>query len=87
MKTMMYRFDYDSEADEVSETVDIDHMNDLGGITVNGPGLNHPLDIRAAIEWCKEHQSKNLFHYYWLSTRWWFENEDDALLFALKWGA
>lgn len=38
-----------------------------------------------AKRWCQNHQSINRFYFHYTNTRWWFENKDDALHFALVW--
>ena len=52
--------------------------------TVIGPSRENSED---AYRWCKAHESDYEFHTVPKdSTReWYFENEQDALLFALKW--
>ena len=41
-------------------------------------------NIRDAAQWCKQ-QPGGLFYYHFSNTRWWFQREEDALIFALKW--
>ena len=41
--------------------------------------------IEPAKKWCQEHPSNGKFYYHYTNTRWWFEKEEDALLFALRW--
>ena len=50
---------------------------------IKGPGTN---DFPKAFDWCTEHKSTGMFYTAPLGN-WWFEHEDDALLFALKWSA
>ena len=42
--------------------------------------------VGEAKRWCQQHPSKNKFYFHYTNTRWWFENKDDALHFALVWG-
>lgn len=42
--------------------------------------------IKAAHAWCVLHPSKGRFYHHYTNTRWWFEDENDALMFTLKWG-
>jgi hypothetical protein len=42
--------------------------------------------IEAAHTWCCYQQSYGRFYRHYTNTRWWFEHEQDALYFALKWG-
>lgn len=46
------------------------------------PGILN--NINSAYWWCKNHQSIGKFHHTMLY--WYFEVEEDALLFTLKWG-
>lgn len=39
-----------------------------------------------AHRWCKEQESDGRFYWHYTNTRWWFEKEEDAMMFALKWG-
>ena len=43
-------------------------------------------DISKAHLWCKNHDSDGRFYWHYTNTRWWFEKEEDAMMFALKWG-
>ncbi len=39
------------------------------------------------IKWCKQYKSKGMFYYqYTIHPVWYFELEEDALMFAIKWG-
>lgn len=40
--------------------------------------------FKEAHEWCKQNGSLEGFYHHYTNTRWWFESEDDALLFKLK---
>lgn len=42
--------------------------------------------IQAAKRWCQQNPGKGRFYFHYTNTRWWFEFEDDALVFALTWG-
>lgn len=35
--------------------------------------------------WCKRQSSNGRFYRYYMSFTWYFENEEDATLFALRW--
>lgn len=35
--------------------------------------------------WCQRHESAGKFYRYYGSSIWWFENKEDALIFALRW--
>lgn len=35
--------------------------------------------------WCRAYPSDGLFYHHYTNTRWWFEKEEDAVAFALKW--
>jgi hypothetical protein len=41
--------------------------------------------VKEAKKWCQDHISHNKFYFHYTNTRWWFENKDDALHFALVW--
>lgn len=41
--------------------------------------------VDEAKRWCQQHPSTNRFYFHYTNTRWWFENKDDALHFALVW--
>ena len=40
---------------------------------------------REAAIWCRRHPSSGHFYNHYTNTRWWFENEGDAILFTIKW--
>ena len=40
--------------------------------------------IEQAHEWCNAQESAGLFYHHYTNTRWWFEKEEDAVFFALK---
>jgi hypothetical protein len=42
--------------------------------------------VQPAHVWCTLQPSKGRFYRHYTNTRWWFEFEQDALFFALKWG-
>lgn len=50
--------------------------------TVNAPLYEH---VQEASMWCRAHPSTGRFYNHYTNTRWWFEKEEDALLFALTW--
>lgn len=35
--------------------------------------------------WCQRNSSKGRFYRYFGANSWWFENEQDAVLFVLRW--
>lgn len=41
--------------------------------------------VPEAVKWCRENGSDSKFYNHYTNTRWWFENPDDAILFALWW--
>jgi len=43
--------------------------------------------MKDAKKWCQQNVSKGKFYFHYTNTRWWFEFEDDALVFALIWGS
>ena len=40
--------------------------------------------INEVHQWCNKYESTGRFYYHYTNTRWWFEFEEDAILFALK---
>ena len=42
-------------------------------------------NVRAAAEWCRNQPGTGKFYNHYTNTRWWFEHEQDAVLFALRW--
>ena len=42
--------------------------------------------VNNAKHWCQQQSSDSKFYFHYTNTRWWFENKDDALHFALVWG-
>lgn len=42
-------------------------------------------DIKDAVKWCREYPSDGNFYNHYTNTRWWFEKENDAIMFALRW--
>ena len=53
----------------------------VNGYIILGPSLEK---FDNAVEWCRAHKSDG--HYSTVrGIYWWFENEEDALLFTLKW--
>jgi len=49
--------------------------------------IHYTIDREQKREWCKSQESNSYFYYHYASRYWWFENEQDALLFTLKWGS
>lgn len=45
-------------------------------------GYRDRLDAHA---WCVKYPSDGKFYHHYTNTRWWFEKESDALMFALTW--
>lgn len=43
-------------------------------------------DIKEAHMWCRAQESDGKFYHHYTNTRWWFEKDEDAMMFALKWG-
>lgn len=43
--------------------------------------------VKEAKKWCEEYQSDGRFYHHYTNTRWWFEREEDAMMFSLRWGA
>lgn len=41
--------------------------------------------MQEAHTWCKDQPSSGKFYHHYTNTRWWFECEEDAVFFALKW--
>jgi len=41
--------------------------------------------ISKAKNWCDHYHLSTRYYYHYTNTRWWFEHEQDAMLFALKW--
>lgn len=41
--------------------------------------------MTSAKKWCQQHPSVGKFYYHYTNTRWWFEDKNDALHFALVW--
>jgi len=40
--------------------------------------------INEAGKWCREHDSDGRFYNHYTNTRWWFEKEEDAIWFRLR---
>jgi len=36
-------------------------------------------------DWCKEQNFKGKHYYHWSDAKWYFEHEEEATLFALRW--
>ncbi len=41
--------------------------------------------MKAAMRWCDHYHLSTHYYYHYTNTRWWFEDEQDAFLFALHW--
>ena len=50
--------------------------------TVTAPKIHN---IHQAKLWCQRNGSNGRFYFHYTNTRWWFENEQDALAFSLTW--
>ncbi len=50
-------------------------------IKIRGP---HPHKRDAKI-WCQRQNSNGRFYYHYASSNWWFENQQDAVVFKLVW--
>ena len=42
--------------------------------------------VKEAHAWCAAQESTGYFYHHFTNTRWWFEHEQDAILFALAFG-
>jgi hypothetical protein len=42
-------------------------------------------NVQEAKRWCQQHPSKCKFYFHYTNIRWWFEDKNDALHFALVW--
>lgn len=42
-------------------------------------------EARLAGLWCRQHPSTGRFYNHYTNSRWWFEDEKDALLFSIRW--
>lgn len=51
--------------------------------TSPGPNIYHAEEAK---KWCQQQPSLGKFYFHYTNTRWWFENKEDALHFALVWG-
>jgi hypothetical protein len=51
-------------------------------ITVQAPDRSL---TREAHAWCRQQPSRGRFYHHYTNTRWWFESELDAIMFALRW--
>jgi len=40
--------------------------------------------IKEAHKWCVQQESKGCFYHHYTNTRWWFQYEKDAIMFAIK---
>ena len=36
--------------------------------------------------WCRLQPSNGKFYYHYAGDHWWFQNEQDAIMFKLRWG-
>lgn len=62
---------------------------DKGKIKIEWTPVSAPTDGNAAYKamtWCEDHHSTGEFYFEFVNHNWYFENESDALLFALRWG-
>jgi len=41
--------------------------------------------IKQSHKWCVEQESTGHFYHHYTNTKWWFENSEDAIMFALTW--
>jgi hypothetical protein len=53
-----------------------------GWYAIKAPTL---ANVKHAHEWCRMQESSGRFYRHYTNTRWWFEIEADAVLFALRW--
>lgn len=49
-------------------------------VTAEAP---HDDRVKDAHKWCVDYESTGGFYYHYTNTRWWFEFEEDAIIFAL----
>ncbi len=53
---------------------------------VMAPSITKQKGVQHVIDWCRVHMSEGQFYFqYSTHSRWYFELERDALLFAMKW--
>jgi hypothetical protein len=45
--------------------------------------LNHDVSVLMIAQWCDEHVG--IEHHVWTGGYWWFETEQAAMMFALRW--
>ena len=50
--------------------------------TVSPPKIHQQQEAK---RWCQLQPSNGRFYFHFSNTRWWFEQEADALMFALRW--
>lgn len=50
--------------------------------TVTSPEIHK---VSEAKKWCQNQDSNGRFYFHYTNTRWWFEYEQDALLFSIAW--
>lgn len=50
--------------------------------TVPGPEIHR---MNEAKLWCQRNPSPGKFYFHFTNTKWWFENKEDAVAFALAW--
>ena len=47
----------------------------------------HIPKLRANVhKWCQAQHNEHHFYWHYSSDHWWFENEQDAIMFKLRWG-
>ena len=61
----------------------LDHRNILLDAGFYPVYVEHKFDTRHIHEWCIENIGYDKYN--WVGKEFWFENEDHAVLFALKW--
>jgi hypothetical protein len=50
--------------------------------TAKPPKIHHRHDAKI---WCQQQPGDKRFYFHYTNTRWWFEDEADALAFSLVW--
>lgn len=71
------------EGDE-PPTIDWNNMLESGGyICISSGKLGWTGEFREAAQWCREQFGRE--HYYFTGGSFWFDREEDAVMFALRW--
>ena len=43
-------------------------------------------DHKTVHKWCRAQPGRTKFYHHYAGRHWWFENEQDAIMFKLRWG-